>query len=243
MTGAAGATALLLIAASVVVFGPAVWVEYQHNLSVLRAVILEDGSGAWHRMVSVFVFVLRLGGGVELSCALQMAAGIGAALVVGWSRVRNDPAYIRNALVVVGTCLATPYLQDYDLMIGAFVAVWLKNAQQHSKIDARWFRRRGGNGAAAAAPGGRRTCQLQRAGLRAPVLDPVLDISRCGRGGAASNRLHRYDHLTRRCRDRTILSGGDPMKNAPQEQHFDALIVGAGLSDIGAGYHLQPDEE
>lgn len=133
MTGAAGATALLLIAASVVVFGPAVWVEYQHNLSVLRAVILEDGSGAWHRMVSVFVFVLRLGGGVELSCALQIAAGIAAALVVGWSRVRNDPAYIRNALVVVGTCLATPYLQDYDLMIGAFVAVWLKNAQQHSK--------------------------------------------------------------------------------------------------------------
>lgn len=139
VTGAAGATALLLIAASVVVFGPAVWVEYQHNLSVLRAVILEDGSGVWHRMVSVFVFVRRLGGGVELSYELQMAVGIAAALLVGWSWLRNDPPHIRNAMVVVGTCLATPYLQDYDLVIGAFVAVWLKNAQQHSKIDARWF--------------------------------------------------------------------------------------------------------
>ncbi|WP_409187949.1 glycosyltransferase family 87 protein [Bradyrhizobium sp. RDM4] len=139
VTGAAGATALLLIAASVVIFGPAVWVEYQHNLSVLRAVILEDGSGVWHRMVSVFVFVRRLGGGVGLSYALQTAVAIAAALVVGWSWLRNDPSHVRNALVVVGTCLATPYLQDYDLVIGAFVAVWLKNAKGHSQIDARWF--------------------------------------------------------------------------------------------------------
>ena len=40
---------------------------------------------------------------------------------------------------MLGTCLASPYLQDYDLVIGAFVAVWLKNAQQSSQIDARWF--------------------------------------------------------------------------------------------------------
>jgi hypothetical protein len=137
--GAAGATALLLIAASIVIFGPAVWVEYQHNLSVLRTVVLEDGSGVWHRMVSVFVLVRRLGGGVELSYALQAVVAVVAALVVGWSWLRNDPAHIRNALVLVGTCLATPYLQDYDLVFGAFVVVWLKNAQQDSQIGAQWF--------------------------------------------------------------------------------------------------------
>lgn len=137
--GAAGATVLLLIAASVLAFGPAVWVEYQNNLSVLRAVILEDGSGVWHRMVSVFVFVRRLGGGVELSYGLQTVVAITVASVVGWSWLRNDPAHIRNALAVVGTCLATPYLQDYDLVVGAFVAVWLKNAQQDSQIPGRLF--------------------------------------------------------------------------------------------------------
>ena len=137
--GVASATALLLIAGSVVAFGPAVWVEYQHNLSVLRAVILEDGSGVWHRMVSVFVFARRLGVGVELSYALQTVFAIAAASVVGWSWLRNDPAHIRNALVVVGTCLATPYLQDYDLVVGAFVAVWLKDAQRASQIAAYWF--------------------------------------------------------------------------------------------------------
>ncbi|TYL91689.1 DUF2029 domain-containing protein [Bradyrhizobium rifense] len=137
--GAAGATALLLIAASIVIFGPAVWVEYQHNLSVLRTVVLEDGAGVWHRMVSVFVLVRRLGGGVELSYALQAVCAVVAALVVGWSWLRDDPAHIRNALVLVGTCLATPYLQDYDLVFGAFVVVWLKNAQQDSQIGAQWF--------------------------------------------------------------------------------------------------------
>lgn len=135
----AGAIAFLLMSGSVVVFGPAVWMEYQHNLSVLRTVILEDGSGVWHRMVSVFVFARRLGSGVGPSYALQAVFAAAATLVVGWSWLRNDPAYIRNALTVVGTCLATPYLQDYDLVVGVFVAVWLKNAQQHSQIDPRWF--------------------------------------------------------------------------------------------------------
>lgn len=135
----AGVTAILLISASVVVFGPAVWSEYQHNVSVLRAVILEDGSGVWHRMVSVFVFVRRLGGSVGLSYAVQAMFALTAALVVGRSWLRNDPAHIRNALVVVGTCLATPYLQDYDLVVGAFAVVWLKKGQQHSQIAARWF--------------------------------------------------------------------------------------------------------
>ncbi len=28
-------------------------------------------------------------------------------------------------MLVLGTCLATPYLQDYDLVVGALVVAWL----------------------------------------------------------------------------------------------------------------------
>ena len=28
-------------------------------------------------------------------------------------------------MLVLGTCLATPYLQDYDLVFGALIVVWL----------------------------------------------------------------------------------------------------------------------
>ncbi len=32
---------------------------------------------------------------------------------------------MRNATLLLGTCLATPYLQDYDLVFGALIVVWL----------------------------------------------------------------------------------------------------------------------
>jgi hypothetical protein len=36
----------------------------------------------------------------------------------------------------MGTCLVTPYLQDYDLVMSAFVAVWLKQAgQQQTRVS------------------------------------------------------------------------------------------------------------
>jgi hypothetical protein len=56
---ATGTTAVLLVATSVALFGMQCWLDYAHNLGILRAVILEDGTGVWHRMVSIFVFARR----------------------------------------------------------------------------------------------------------------------------------------------------------------------------------------
>jgi hypothetical protein len=36
----------------------------------MRTMILEDGTGGWYRMLSVFVFARRLGAGLELAYAL-----------------------------------------------------------------------------------------------------------------------------------------------------------------------------
>jgi hypothetical protein len=123
---AAAITAVVLVLASVLLFGTDVWTVYFHNLSVLREVILENGAGVWHRMLSVFVAARRLGAGVQAAYATQavfalIAAGV---VVVAWYR-RDVAQPLKNALLVLGTCLATPYLQDYDLVVGAFVAVWL----------------------------------------------------------------------------------------------------------------------
>jgi hypothetical protein len=138
--GVTGATVILLVAASAVAFGTPRWLEYANNLSLLRTLILEDGTGVWHRMVSVFVFARRLGAGVALAYALQAASALAAAVFVVRSWLRNDEAHIRNAMVIVGTCLATPYLQDYDLVMGAFVVVWLQAEQARSRIPAQWIR-------------------------------------------------------------------------------------------------------
>ena len=126
-----GTTAVLLVAASIALFGVQCWLDYVHNLGFLRAAILEDGAGVWHRMVSVFIFARRLGADVQTAYIMQAVFAAFAAIIVLRSWWRDDPAPIRNALVIMGTCLTTPYLQDYDLVMSAFVVVWLKQASAH----------------------------------------------------------------------------------------------------------------
>ncbi len=137
---ATGTTVVLLVAASAALFGPQRWLDYAHNLAILRAAILEDGTGVWHRMLSVFVFARRLGADVGTAYVLQGAFAAFSAFIVARSWWRADPAPIRNALVIVGTCLATPYLQDYDLVMSAFVVVWLKQAgEQDARGRQTWI--------------------------------------------------------------------------------------------------------
>jgi hypothetical protein len=138
--GAAAATVLLLVVASIMLFGLDAWTNYERNLALIRTVILEDGTGFWHRMLSVFVSARRLGAGVEAAYVLQGLSALLAAACVIRSWLRDDPAHLRNAMVVVGTCLATPYLQDYDLVVGAFVVVWLQAEELHSPTHTPWIR-------------------------------------------------------------------------------------------------------
>ncbi|MDP2296197.1 MAG: glycosyltransferase family 87 protein [Pseudolabrys sp.] len=116
-----------LLLASVLLFGLDAWHDYARIVGVIRSAVLEDGLEVWHRMLSVFVFARRLGVDVPVAYALQAAVAIAAAAVVARAWSRDTPAPLRNSLLVLGTCLATPYLQDYDLVVGAFVAVWLSS--------------------------------------------------------------------------------------------------------------------
>jgi hypothetical protein len=122
---AASAVAGALLAVSAIWFGTDVWAEYLRNLGVLRQMILEDGTGVWHRFVSVFVGARRLGAPVEAAYVIQTVAGALACIAVAWVWFGDAPAGVKNAVLVLGTCLATPYLQDYDLVFGALVVAWL----------------------------------------------------------------------------------------------------------------------
>jgi hypothetical protein len=71
---------------------------------------------------------------------MQAAFAALAAFFVARSWWRDEPAHLRNAMVIVGTCLATPYLQDYDLVMSAFVVVWLQALEERSQVPLRWIR-------------------------------------------------------------------------------------------------------
>ena|SRR5665213_1202880 len=122
---AASVMVAVLVALSVLCFGADVWTEYLRNLGPLRQTILEDGAGVWHRFVSVFVAARRLGAPVDAAYAIQAVTGALACIAVAWVWFRDRPAGIKNAVLLLGTCLATPYLQDYDLVFGALVVAWL----------------------------------------------------------------------------------------------------------------------
>lgn len=121
---AAAATASALIAVSVLAFGTELWTEYFRNIAVLRRVILEDNDVV-HRMVSIFVAARPLGASVETAYVIQAAFGLIACVAVAAVWFRDTPANVRNAVLLLGTCFATPYLQDYDLVFGAMVVAWL----------------------------------------------------------------------------------------------------------------------
>ena len=122
---AAAATVIVLVAASLVAFGPELWSDYVRSASKLRQWILEDGADVFHRMLSVFVAARRIGLDAPAAYLVQAAVGLSAAAVVALAWFRDAPAPVRNSLVVLATFLAAPYVQDYDLVVGAFVVAWL----------------------------------------------------------------------------------------------------------------------
>jgi hypothetical protein len=124
-TVAAAITVGALALASLALAGWDGWQAFLDVAPLLRKVTLEDADAVWHRNVSVFMAASRLGAGLTAAYAAQAVAALIAAALVAHAWLKDAPAPARNAAVMIGVLLATPYLQDYDLVLGAFIVVWL----------------------------------------------------------------------------------------------------------------------
>jgi len=129
----AAATVAVLALASLALAGVDGWRAFLDVTPLLRKVTLEDADAVWHRNVSVFMMMSRLGAGLAAAYAAQMIAAVLAAALVAFAWFKDAPAPARNAAVTIGVLLATPYLQDYDLALGAFIAVWLMQLDAQSR--------------------------------------------------------------------------------------------------------------
>jgi hypothetical protein len=94
----------------------------------------ENGAESWHRFISVFIAARQIGLGVAGSYVLQSLSALIAVLGIIYLWRKPVPHQVRCAALVVGTFLATPYVMDYDLVVTAFVAVWLSQTRQNYKF-------------------------------------------------------------------------------------------------------------
>ena len=117
--------AFLLIGASAACFGANVWWEFARQVALLRSYVLEDGTGFWHLFTSVFVTVRHIPAPVSLAYAVQGAvAVIVSGLVISAWR-SSAPQNNKNAVLVIGVFLVTPYVMVYDLVVTTLVPLWL----------------------------------------------------------------------------------------------------------------------
>lgn len=120
----AGATAVVLAGASLVVLGPGIWAAFLGDVPAAGA-LLESGAKPWERMPTVFAAVRLLGLDSAVAWALQGLAALAAGAAVGWTWRRHGDIGPRLAMLAAAMPLATPFLFDYDLVVWLFPLAWL----------------------------------------------------------------------------------------------------------------------
>ncbi len=131
---AASALASLLLSAWVLGFGTlASWAD---SLGLAKKFLEIGGTEYWLRMPTVFSAAHLAGMPIPLSYALQLLVACGAAACV-WTVWRHcGRRSLRNASLVAGSLLVSPYVQIYDLTWLALAGAWLIR----DAIDWGWLR-------------------------------------------------------------------------------------------------------
>ena len=120
----AAATAVGLVAVTLVAFGTAAWQGFLH-VSPLARETLERGLVDPGKMQSVFGAVRVLHGSVSLAYAVQGCVALAVCTALALAQ-RKRPDVLALAMgTACGTLLATPFVLDYDLTLLALPLAWL----------------------------------------------------------------------------------------------------------------------
>jgi len=119
---ATAATAAAIIAATLPLFGWAMWPAWRRTLQNVSHLAPDDRAHLDTQMPTIGAAMRTLGGAASLAMVAQAVAAVGAAVIV-WRCWRRDRTPARDASLPVATLLATPYAFGYDLPILAGAAL------------------------------------------------------------------------------------------------------------------------
>jgi alpha-1,2-mannosyltransferase len=116
--------ASFLALSSLLIFGPEIWQAFFHTL-FHPAQKLQGGAWDWAKMPTVFAAVFLMGGKLTTAYSIQAVAMLGVAVGVVTLWLKNFPVPERNAGLVLGILLFTPYAFHYDLPLLALPIAWM----------------------------------------------------------------------------------------------------------------------
>jgi hypothetical protein len=116
--GAAAVTAIALVALSVVLYGPEIWIAYITKALPLQREVLADASGAAMPFHATIFMNLRGVFGNDPAMVAQVASTVAAIGAVVWAFAfhRNADPLLLCALLLACTQSASPYMSTYDVL-------------------------------------------------------------------------------------------------------------------------------
>jgi hypothetical protein len=123
-------TVILLVVATSLVFGAAIWPAWAAYLPVFSRQFTVESSQIVHLMPTILPSLVRFGVAPQVAQAAQWLAAAAAAACV-WALFRAGPTRLAGAGLLIAALLATPYAFVYDMAILATAMIWLVE-ERHS---------------------------------------------------------------------------------------------------------------
>lgn len=120
----AAAASLLLIGATLYLWGWEAWEAFRQSLPLTREIVIEAGSTGWGKIQSPFAMIRMWGGDIAPAYAVQGLVTAGAIAATLWIARRSAPE-LRNAAAMAAAMLSTPYVLDYDFVVLGIGCVFL----------------------------------------------------------------------------------------------------------------------
>lgn len=127
----AGATAILLVAATSLLFGLSIWPSWVAALPAFSRQFAAESGEIMHLMPTILVALLQLGVPPVLAQLAQWAGTATVAAIV-WILFRSGPHNLAGAGLLVATFLATPYAFVYDMPVVATAVIWVVAERQRA---------------------------------------------------------------------------------------------------------------
>jgi hypothetical protein len=127
----ASMTAILLVVATSLLFGTAIWPSWVASLPAFSRQFAAESSQILHLMPTILVALLQLGVAPAAAQLAQLVATAAAAATV-WILFRSGPQQLAGAGLLVAAFLATPYAFVYDMPGLATAVIWVIAERQHA---------------------------------------------------------------------------------------------------------------